>query len=156
MTLLADLGLTPTQHAEVAQHDPDYVQAWLDQLEAAKAKTPVAWFLSGIRSGRLPGEPNTDAEKAKQVRLAETYVRNAGLYESSADYLLDGLFGERGRLRPWADDQVLRQRIADLWEHEQERVRRSEAELEARIAAYRKRREAKPDEEPGPSEDDEP
>jgi hypothetical protein len=136
MTDLADLRLTPTQRAEVDQHEPAYIQAWLTELQTANAKTPAAWFLAGIRTGRLPGE-HPDAEQARQTRLAETWIRNAGGYEPDEQSLLEGLFGEHGRLHPWADNQQLRNRMLELYRQERPRFQQAENRLTEHGNLYR-------------------
>ena len=116
---LSELGLTPTQHAEIETHHPAYVQAWLNALEQTHdIKTPAAWFLAAIRSGRLPGE-HTHTDQAKAVHLAEQWITNAGHYEPSEASLIAALFDKGGRLHPWKHDQQLRNRITTYWQQHQ-------------------------------------
>lgn len=128
---LAELGLTPTQYAECESLDRTYVDSWLASLASTpNVKNPAGWFLAGIRTGRLPGE-QADTSRTTKVRLAETWIRNAGHYEPSEQALLDALFGEHGRLKTWADDQALRDRMVKLWEAEHPRgVAADTAQLE--------------------------
>lgn len=110
---LAELGLTPTQHAELETHDPNLIEAWLNEIPTT-ARSPAGWFLAGIRTGRLPGEA-TEADRARAVRLAETWIRNAGHHEPTEESLLAALFDHGARLHPWHNDQQLRQRMTNLW-----------------------------------------
>lgn len=120
---ISELGLTPTQLAELDNLDDGYVQAWLEALTVAKGiKNPTGWFLAGIRSGRHPADPPTDTTRDKQALLAETWIRNAGLYLPTEAELLDALFGPHGRLKAWASDDVLRTRMENLWQHERTRT----------------------------------
>ncbi len=115
MTFLSELGLTPTQHNEIEQADPELVQQWLNALNTSSGiNNRTAWFLAGIRSGRNPDQPH-DATKAKAIEHAERYIRNAGLYLPTPAELLDELFGPHGDLKAWATDQELQQRMLTLW-----------------------------------------
>lgn len=129
MTALAELGLTPTQYAEVEAHDPEHIDAWLHALDQLPrtVKSPTGWFLAGIRTGGRPGD-STDAERTKQVHLAERYLANAGIYEPSEEAILDALFGDHGRLKQWAHDQQIRTHFAELWARERPRAERAERE----------------------------
>ena len=54
-------------------------------------------------------------ELQAEVAAAEGWIRNAGLHFDRERELLDELFGERGRLRDWKDDEALRERLLTLW-----------------------------------------
>jgi hypothetical protein len=56
-----------------------------------------------------------DAEREQRVALAESWLRHAGMHFVSEAEVTNELFGDRGRLRPWADDELLRERLLDLW-----------------------------------------
>jgi hypothetical protein len=74
----------------------------------------VGWFLAGVRSGNLPGAV-PEPERLTGIRLAESYIRNAGLYLPTEAELLDELFGRHGSLRAFADDGELRARMLECW-----------------------------------------
>lgn len=139
---LADLGLTPTQQAEADQADPQLVTAWLEATAANTAvKNRAAWFLAGIRT-RRPPQDTTDTGKARQVQLAEIYIDNAGLYLPTEDEILAELFSghkEKGTydLKPWTDDQPLRDRLAARWQAQQPRAQQADAEKIARAEHWK-------------------
>jgi hypothetical protein len=56
-----------------------------------------------------------DAERGKRVAQAESWLRHAGMHFASEAEVVDELFGDRGRLRAWAGDELLRERLLDLW-----------------------------------------
>lgn len=157
MTTVAELGLTPTQHAELEKHPPDYVQAWLEQLDSTPdVKNRTGWFLAGIRSGRHPGQDDNQ-ERARQAHLAETYIRNAGLYDPTPADLQDDLFGPNGRLRAWQDDQ-LKARMTDLYNAEQPRAQQAHRDATARAEKWKAARQhatiTEGEPEPFPNADD--
>lgn len=137
---LTDLQLTPGQTLELETHAPEYIDAWLEATEAQgnTLKSPTGWFLAGIRSGRDPGDPSAkrDATREKAIELAERETRNALLYCPTRTDYLDAVFGQHGRLKAWADDQPLQQRLVDLWEHEHPRGVQADKALAARGQRY--------------------
>lgn len=116
MLALDDLGLTPGQLAEIAPVDPNLIEKWLVVASRADVRNPAGLFLTGVRSGNPPDD-HSDVDRARQVRLAERWILNAGIFcdelSSVTDELLDG---PRARLRPWREDLALRGRIISLWE----------------------------------------
>lgn len=137
MTKLSELDLTIGQLHDIQDADPEIVQQWLDALDTKTGlKNPAGWFYAGIKTGRPPGQ-KTDAARAKAVHLAETYIRNASLYNPDEASILDDLFGPFGRLKQWADDETLRDRMADLWQAQQPRAAHAEQDRLARAARHR-------------------
>jgi len=56
-----------------------------------------------------------NAEKAKQIHLAEQWIRNAGRDIVDHHELVDELFGVHGRLHDWKSDHDLHDRLLELW-----------------------------------------
>jgi hypothetical protein len=115
-----DLGLTPSQLAEVRDADKAQVGAWLEALASTPGlRSPAGWFLAGVRSGN---RPNTfsDGVRAQAVHNAERFMINAGRDLPSEAEVLDELFGRHGVLRHWQDAELTARMVA-LW-HEQRAV----------------------------------
>jgi hypothetical protein len=137
MLSLFDLGLTHLQMQEVAAVDPELVDAWLHAASAPKIKSPVGYFLSGLRSGDWPISQSNDARRAA-TRLAELWIVHAGLYMPTEAELLDELFERSSSLlHPWYDDEDLRAQMVDVWHHERPRGERADRELAERAARNR-------------------
>lgn len=117
MTNLSELGLTPAQTAEVNKAPANLRNAWLDELERTRAtiKKPAAWFLSALRTGAMPGA-TIDPTLAKQIRGAETWIRNVGgsLPLEDERIVADYLFDDYG-LVPSCGDPALRDRLLEQW-----------------------------------------
>jgi hypothetical protein len=155
-------GQRPTQQLE---HDLiQHFERQPAELVAAIAKTATRFQLRKIHSPwpivlrelEQADERHTIAatdtmEKRVKTRLAETWMRNAGLYCPTRDDALDELFGDHGSLKTWADDQALRAHMGDLWEHEHPRAEQAEAESRARAAAHRDRRNRPATDTPSPT-----
>jgi hypothetical protein len=75
------------------------------------------WLLIRKQAKASPVEELvTDAsERTGAVKRAELWLRRAGLHIDRESELLDELFGERGPLRAWADDEALRAKLVGLW-----------------------------------------
>lgn len=159
MTTIAELGLTPTQMAELEQHDQGYVTAWLEALDSTpQVKNRTGWFLAGIRSNRHPGQDDNQ-EKARQIHLATVYIDNAGLYLPTEAEVIDHFQGPHGRLRQWADDQRLSDRLVELWRSEQPRAEQATRDTTARAEKWKAARQlatiTEGEPEPFPNADDE-
>lgn len=140
-------GQTPTRDLENAlmqayEQRPDAVTAILekaaDRYGAGKAHSPWGLVKSELehdarRANLRPVEH--DADRETQTRLAETYIRNAGLYLPTELELTDDLMGDHGRLRAWAKDGTLTGRMTALWQAQQ--PRREQAERDATSRAER-------------------
>ena len=78
-----------------------------------------------------------DTERTEATQLAEHYTHNAALYCPTLDEYLDEIFGPNGRLKPWANDQQLRDRMAALYHHHRPRAEQAEHDAQARAANWR-------------------
>lgn len=95
----------------------------IDGWHAGRITSPWAFLrteLQRVDEARTTTEAAAP-ERTDAIRLAETWIRNAGLYAPLSEALAE-LYDRGGRLEPWHTDEDLRQRIADLWHHEQPRV----------------------------------
>ena len=113
---LHELGLTPTQLAELRDADQTLVTAWLEATGklAGELKRPAGYLLAGVRSGELPAA-QVDRERELQIHLAERFITNAGWLLPTEAELIDELFGRHGKLRAWAGDELLVARMVDAW-----------------------------------------
>jgi hypothetical protein len=113
---LHELGLTPTQLAELRDADQALVTAWLEATSklAGELKRPAGYLLAGVRSGEPPAA-QVDRERELQVHLAERFIVNAGWLLPTEAELVDELFGRHGKLRAWAGDELLVSRMVDTW-----------------------------------------
>lgn len=78
--------------------------------------------------------------RATQERNAEQWIRSAGLHYDRWAELHDELFGDRGPLRPWADDQVLEARVRRVYDEVRpvgEQIEQRELEEAAKWLATR-------------------
>ena len=55
------------------------------------------------------------AERELQIHLAERFIANAGWGLPTEAELVDELFGRHGKLRAWAGDEPLVNRMVDAW-----------------------------------------
>lgn len=88
-----------------------------------------------------PTAENAGPERDKAIRLAETWIRNAGLYEPTPMSLLAALFEDQGRLKPWQDDVDLQRRMVDLWRKEAPRGEKAESAMLERAARWKQARD---------------
>lgn len=85
------------------------------------ATADVTWHWSAL-AGRLKRTPIRDAtvdigpSKTKLIQNAQRWIRNTGHHIDRQEELIDELYGDRGTLRPWKDDQPLRTRMLALWQ----------------------------------------
>lgn len=56
------------------------------------------------------------SERAVHERNAEQWLRTCGLHYDRWAEVHDELFGDRGKLAPWIQDQVLEARLRKLWD----------------------------------------
>src|SRR5262245_27888518 len=128
MKEIGELGLTLKQTLEMSTYEPALVNAWLEHVDDPEIPNPTAFFLVGVRSGMAPGS-FSDQRREKAIHLCERWIVNAGVFVQAEDELLRELFEGSGRLRAWADDELLRRRMVARWR--EERPRGEEAEREA-------------------------
>jgi hypothetical protein len=133
-----------------------------DAHTAGRIHSPWGFLQAELRrhdQARHERPQDTDRDREQAIRLTETYIRNAALYIPTEDELTDEIFGDRGRLKPWADDHTLRERMLDHWRAQQPRAKQSIDEAEARAAKFKQHRAAAtttappPDPEPAPLTD---
>jgi hypothetical protein len=106
-------------------------------IRVAEGKINHGWAILDRELATIPADVTiTDtAERLKQLRLAETWIRNTGGYINRLEELDSELYDEHlGRLRHWPDT---RQQIHALWHEQRFRFRRTE-----RQAYKRQRRQA--------------
>jgi hypothetical protein len=141
MKEIKDLGLTIKQHDEVLHADPLLVSAWLDRIDDPAITNPVGWFLTGIRSGIFPYQL-ADQDRATAIRQAERWITQAGLFIPDESNLLHELFdAPAAKLRGYADEQPLRDKMVTLWRLERPRGVKVEQEALERAARIRESRE---------------
>jgi hypothetical protein len=126
---------------EAFERQPLAVQAAIGKLAArfaaGKVRSPWPLVLREIESvDRASVVADSRIEFAQCIRLAESWIRNAGLYCPPAEVGRE-LFGDRGRLHAWRDDADVRRRIAELWIAEQPRAELSIAESRERAQRWR-------------------
>jgi hypothetical protein len=54
-------------------------------------------------------------ERSRAIANSEQWMRTAGIMFDRFSEVEDELYGDRGRLRPWANDRALKQRLEQLW-----------------------------------------
>jgi hypothetical protein len=80
--------------------------------------------------------------RESEVRLVEAFIRNAGCHIASESELVDEVFGDRGRLHRWSDDQALVERLVAFWRRHRPAGERVEAAELERAELWLKRRAA--------------
>ena len=100
------------------------------------------WAVLRVHLGRAESSTELvvtdESERERRIAQAEGWVRNAGrLFDCEAE-VEDELFGERGRLRAWADDPV-REHLLTLWREQRPTGEQIEREELARTENYRRR-----------------
>lgn len=123
------------------------IQKLADRYAQGKIHSPWPIVLTELQreDQRTTITASIDRERDQAIRLAELYITNAGLYIPTEQDLLDDTFGPHGRLRQWADDQPLRERILDHWRQQADRAERAEAASRAHTDAINTSRPATTD-----------
>lgn len=104
--------LLPAQRDEIAGYDPELVQAWVDFTDSKPdLHTPVGFFLTGVRSKRMPNDTVYD----DTLRLARIRMINLRHCFPTAEQALEEVFGEGGLLRH-RETPELRAEFTALWE----------------------------------------
>lgn len=121
---------------------PTAVKQAIDKLtrryQDGKIRSPWPLILRELERDQTRDITATDnAEKALQTRLAETYIRNAGLYLPTETELIDDLFGPHGRLRAWTHDTQLQARMTTLWQDQQPRAQQAEHDVTERAEKWK-------------------
>jgi len=123
----------------VFQDRPELVAAQIELVAnrhaAGQVNNPWPFLTTSLeRATQIPEDVRaTDkTSRSAKVRIAEQWIRNAGIHFDRETEIQDELFGYHGILNAWADDQPLRDRLTQLWRDERPRGEKVEAEAEAR------------------------
>jgi hypothetical protein len=149
-------GETPSAQLEqdVIQHfleDPLLVIEEIGRVAAEMAAgrdIRSGWAILKSRLDRAAAQPGSEitaedtgrkakVEREKRIRNAERWIRNAGIHFDRAREVEDELFGDVGKLRAYAEDDQLRQRLLDLWRQERPRGVRTEVEAAQRAERWK-------------------
>lgn len=131
-------------HAAVEQEIIDVFavqpQVVIDAIERLAARVESGHVRSGwavlrkelARAVEAPSSVTVELDdRERRVANAERWLRNAGVHFDRESEVLDELFGERGTLKAWAGDELLRGRLLELWRTLRPKGERAEvAELE--------------------------
>ena len=128
MTRLSELELTLAQRQDIQDPDPEIVEQWLDALTPKPASKTPQVVCPGIKPVKHQARP--DPAKAKAIHLAESYIRNAGMYNPDEASLLDDLFGPSDASKNGPTTKPPR-RMADLWRTQQPRAAHAEQDRQA-------------------------
>jgi hypothetical protein len=151
--LFGDVPHAATEQAvlEAFERSPALVAAAVEhvgqQVAAGSVRSGWAVLRARLERSSAAGEVVADdeLERGQRVTLAERWVRTAGVHFDRESEVDDALFGEHGRLRAWAGDELLRARLLELWHADRprgEQVERDELERAARWREVRKRLES--------------
>jgi hypothetical protein len=139
---------TEADALEVFEREPATVAAAVEhigrQVAAGSVRSGWAVLRAHLRSSAAAGEVVADdaRELERELALAEAWVRNAGVHFDRELEVDEALFDERGRLHAWAGDELVRERLLELWRAERprcERAERDELKDAARWREIRKR-----------------
>lgn len=89
------------------------------------------------------GEPVRDVTvkgpnlRAKKISQAEQWLRTCGIHFDRESELEDELFGDRGLLRPWADDIALRGQMLTAWRELRPRGEQLEQDTDERAEHWK-------------------
>lgn len=131
-----DIAAVFAQHpaqvlAEIARIADAYTQG--------KVHTPWRALHSRLERIRADAQP-VSLSNDSRVRLAETWIRNAGLYCPTEADAADALFSPSGLLA--GQDATHGDRMRALWRTEQPRAQQSAIDLEKRAARWKQGQEA--------------
>lgn len=140
-------GSTPGQQleADILTHfreHPAATQAAItkiaDRFTAGKIHSPWPLVLRELdRDDNRDGiTARDDHERQTAIRLTEIYITNAGLYLPTEAEVIDDTFGDHGRLKQWADDPDLQERIVQHWRDQQPRAEAAIADSLERAAKF--------------------
>lgn len=143
-------GETPRAQLEqdivnVFSNQPALVIAAVEQVGARYANGSVrsGWAVlrAHIVSAAAPTSSVTatdTSEREKRIAQAEQWLRACGPHYDRESEAEDELFGDRGLLKPWADDEALKARMLSAWREQRprgEQIEREQAEADERWAA---------------------
>jgi hypothetical protein len=104
------------------------------QVSAGKVRSGFAVLRTQLDKPPPNVRATDDQERIRQIRLVETWLNHTGGYIDHQDELIDEVFGPRGRLYLWDDDQTLRDRIIAHWLEQRPRFVQTEQDAEERMA----------------------
>jgi hypothetical protein len=133
-----------TEEAIVAvfeQHPQRVVETIEDvakRVEDGRARSGWAVTLAELRRVESSGARTASGkvERGQRVAQAEEWVRHAGLHFDREDEVVDELFGERGRLKTWTDEEALRAQLLRLWREQRPSGERVDANAKRRLGEY--------------------
>lgn len=131
--LILELGAIYQRHPAITLHR---LRETGDAYIAGRIHSPWGFVLQELRrhdTQRQERPEDTGRDREKAILLVEIHTRNAGLNIPTEAEYLDDVFGTHGRLKPWATDLTLRDRMLNLYR--QERARAVAGELEQRDRA---------------------
>lgn len=129
-------GQTPRPEDEapiidVFEQHPQLVLRAIDETAKALDDGKVTWAWSVLRARLERGTTaireataDTSNERARRIRNAENWIRNAGIHYDLDRDIEAELFGDditRGRLHDYRNDQQLRTRLLELWHQQRPR-----------------------------------
>lgn len=134
------------------QRNPHRVMAEVERLAAKQQRGEITFpwrVLSKIAPSIISrvdqnARADVDAEKARAQRRSLSWVRNAGLHFDRWQDVFDEVFGERGNLRLWREDEAVVQAVRDCWEEVRPEGVRLQEEVELRAHRHRQAHEPVP------------
>jgi hypothetical protein len=146
-------GQTPGPELEqriidVFQQQPQIVAAAIDYIaerfRAGIVRSPWPVLATHVEQATTTHDIQaTDStQRNRAIANAEQWIRTAGLHLDRASELEDDLFGDLGRLRAWASDTTLRQRMLTLWDDLRATAVQVERDQEQRLHEWSAQRAA--------------
>lgn len=85
-------------------------------FQAGRVHSPWPFLRTRIRQRPAVDVVITDdSQRDKKIAVTEAWIKSTGRQFPTADELEDELFGDRGRLRQWSGDELLRERLMKQW-----------------------------------------
>ena len=108
------------------------------RFQQGQVRSPWAVLRKAVVEAAIgPDVSATDTtSRERAVAQAEQWLRAAGVMFDRWSEVEDELFGDRGRLRQWADDTGLHERMKRLWQSERPRGEQCEQEELERAAKF--------------------
>jgi hypothetical protein len=141
-------GETPRPQLEqdildVFAEQPELVAAAIDQIghQFATGKIRSGWAVlrTHVLNAATPQADLTVTDtttREKRIQQAQQLLRTCGPHFDRHTEILDELFGDRGLLKPWHNDQPLRQRMLDQWAEQRQRGEQHEADEHERSQRF--------------------
>ncbi len=126
------------------ERQPQLVAKAIDQVAAQFAKGDVqsGWAVLrhrvvALSRPRATTTASDTSDRERKTAQAEQWMRAAGLHVPTEDDTLDEIFGDRGLLNAWHNDETLRQRMLRLWREQRPIGEQLDAELEQRMEHWK-------------------